>query len=52
MVTDEVNVLLFLKAAYKEKAGGEWVPVEKRGKDEKKKENKENQQQQKPKENG
>lgn len=38
VVQNEVATLLFLKTVYKEKAGGDWVPPEKRGKAEKKKE--------------
>ena len=34
-IDTEVKALLFLKGLYKEKAGSEWVPLEKRNKKEK-----------------
>ncbi len=43
--TDELEVLKFLKNCYKERTGGDWVPLEKRAKENKKPESKQAQQQ-------
>ena len=49
-IDKEVKVLLFLKGLYKEKAGEDWVPLEKRGGAQK--ENKQPKPQEKPKADG